>query len=138
MPILKKHKSPFSLPQSNERRNKDHDKFYDSPVWRHVRYTLAIQRRKQDERDAIRIYKLSKEARQEDLNDWWDSTITTYKGKIPAPLCEHCRRENKLGSGTTLDHIKPREQHNFRTEDLDPKNLQFLCEHHNSIKTAKQ
>ncbi len=51
------------------------------------------------------------------------------------PLCEECERKGKLVKATMVDHIKPIKQGGGA---LDLNNLQSLCWHCHSSKSAKE
>lgn len=50
------------------------------------------------------------------------------------PLCVHCQLEGLITLANEVDHIKPLSQGG--TDDYS--NLQGLCSHHHTIKTAKE
>jgi 5-methylcytosine-specific restriction protein A len=50
------------------------------------------------------------------------------------PLCRECRKEDRDTGATEVDHIIPKEQGG--TDEFS--NLQSLCKHHHSLKTAKE
>lgn len=135
MPTLNKSKDPFKVPQGHERSSLEHDQFYDSAAWRRLRYQAALEQRLIDEK-AAQVLRKSKHITAQELTIWWNATISTFRGKAPAPACQDCLMENKLSVGDTLDHIASRKRGG---ENLPgTKGRQFLCEYHHNKKRQSE
>jgi 5-methylcytosine-specific restriction protein A len=83
-----------------------------------------------------------KQAQKQRVNKWlpmyknvrWQRMRLNQLAK--EPLCCECLKENRLTPATVADHIKP--HGGDPALFYDPRNLQSMCEHHHSIKSAKE
>jgi len=62
------------------------------------------------------------------------NTLYSIMKKTGPRLCAHCQQEGRVGNGDILDHKIPLAIGGTN----DPSNLQWLCKHHEKIKTAKE
>ena len=110
-------------PRESSRGN---DKFYQSSEWRTFRKAQLVDQRYKDLITARQMYKDNIDISLYDYNAW---LATEY------PLCVHCINDGHIRKANTLDHI-----HNRSTggADLDPSNVQWLCEGHHAIKSQSE
>jgi 5-methylcytosine-specific restriction endonuclease McrA len=107
------------------KQTRGNDKFYHSKEWRQLR---AIRKNYQLKEDQVTAYQVYQEGEVElrEYNEWQESN---------SPLCVHCLEEKHIKPANTLDHITPIKDGGM---SLDIRNLQWLCEGHHAIKSAKE